>query len=427
MSAVFATPVAAVLLAVELLLFEWKPRSLIPVTIASVTASMLREVLLGAGPIFPIAAHAPVSEIQMIIAAALGLLAGFGSGLLTVLVYAFEDLFERLPIHWMWWPAIGAVFIGIGGIIEPRVLGVGYETIQDLLRGDIIGPMLIGLLIAKTLVWTLALGSGTSGGVLAPLLIIGGALGAMVGAWLPVGDTGMWALIGMAAMMGGTMRSPFTALVFAIELTHDFNMFPALMIASVAAYGVTVLLMRRSILTEKLARRGHHITREYSIDPFEFARVSEVMDAGVPTIPATMTLTELSARIASGDAQLNRRQGLLIVDEQQRLAGIITRGDIVRALQRDAHAEMTVTAAGSTQPVVTFPDEPLQSALARMLEKNVGRLPVVDRNDQTKILGYLGRAAILSARARFHEEENIRQRQGLLRKPASRTSAAALK
>lgn len=427
MSAVFATPVAAVLLAVELLLFEWKPRSLIPVTIASVTASMLREVLLGAGPIFPIAAHAPVSEIQMIIAAALGLLAGFGSGLLTVLVYAFEDLFERLPIHWMWWPAIGAVFIGIGGIIEPRVLGVGYETIHDLLRGDIIGPMLIGLLIAKTLVWTLALGSGTSGGVLAPLLIIGGALGAMVGAWLPVGDTGMWALIGMAAMMGGTMRSPFTALVFAIELTHDFNLFPALMIASIAAYGVTVLLMRRSILTEKLARRGHHITREYSIDPFEFARVSEVMDTGVPTIPATMTLTELSTRIASGDAQLNRRQGLLIVDEQQRLAGIITRGDIVRALQRDAHAEMTVTAAGSTQPVVTFPDEPLQSALARMLEKNVGRLPVVDRNDQTKILGYLGRAAILSARARFHEEENIRQRQGLLRKPASRTSAAALK
>ncbi|MES1189727.1 MAG: chloride channel protein [Steroidobacter sp.] len=427
MSAVFATPVAAVLLAVELLLFEWKPRSLIPVTIASVTASMLREVLLGAGPIFPIAAHAPVSEIQMIIAAALGLLAGFGSGLLTVLVYAFEDLFERLPIHWMWWPAIGAVFIGIGGIIEPRVLGVGYETIHDLLRGDIIGPMLIGLLIAKTLVWTLALGSGTSGGVLAPLLIIGGALGAMVGAWLPVGDTGMWALIGMAAMMGGTMRSPFTALVFAIELTHDFNLFPALMIASIAAYGVTVLLMRRSILTEKLARRGHHITREYSIDPFEFARVSEVMDTGVPTIPATMTLTELSTRIASGDAQLNRRQGLLIVDEQQRLAGIITRGDIVRALQRDAHAEMTVTAAGSTQPVVTFPDEPLQSALARMLEKNVGRLPVVDRNDQTKILGYLGRAAILSARARFHEEENIRQRQGLLRKPASRTSVAALK
>ncbi|MES1195851.1 MAG: chloride channel protein, partial [Steroidobacter sp.] len=153
MSAVFATPVAAVLLAVELLLFEWKPRSLIPVTIASITASMLRVTLLGAGPLFPTTAHIPVTSMEMIIAAGLGLLAGMGSGLLTTLVYAFEDLFQKLPLHWMWWPAIGAVFVGIGGIIEPRVLGVGYETIHDLLRGDIIGPALIGLLIAKTLVW----------------------------------------------------------------------------------------------------------------------------------------------------------------------------------------------------------------------------------------------------------------------------------
>ncbi|MES1196678.1 MAG: CBS domain-containing protein, partial [Steroidobacter sp.] len=258
-------------------------------------------------------------------------------------------------------------------------------------------------------------GSGTSGGVLAPLLIIGGALGALAGTWIPVGDTSMWALISMAAMMGGTMRSPLTSLLFAIELTHDFNLFPALMIASVAAYGVTVLLMRRSIPTEKLARRGHHITREYSIDPFEFARVGEVMDTDVPTIPATMKLLDLSDRIASGDVQLNRRQGLLIVDERTQLIGIITRGDIVRALRQDQHADMTVIEAGSTQLVVTFPDEPLQAALTKMLDKNIGRLPVVDRNEPARAIGYLGRAAILSARARFHEEENIRQRQSLLR------------
>ena len=415
MSAVFSTPVAAVLLAVELLLFEWKPRSLIPVTIASITASLLRVVLLGAGPIFPITAHMPLSSMEMIVAAGLGLLAGLASGLLTTLVYAFEDLFQKLPIHWMWWPAIGAVFVGIGGIIEPRVLGVGYETIHDLLHGDIIGPALIGLLIAKTLVWTIALGSGTSGGVLAPLLIIGGALGALAGTWIPLGDVSMWTLISMAAMMGGTMRSPFTALLFAIELTHDFNLFPALMIGSIAAYAVTVLLMRRSVLTEKLARRGHHITREYSIDPFEFARVSEVMDTDMPVIAANMKLLELSDRIAEGDAQLNRRQGLLIVDEHNHLAGIITRGDIVRALRRDQHADMTVIEAGSAQLTVTFPDEPLQAALTKMLNKNIGRLPVVDRNEPTRIVGYLGRAAILSARARFHDEENIRQRQSLLR------------
>jgi CIC family chloride channel protein len=178
MSAVFATPVAAVLLAVELLLFEWKPRSFIPVAVASIIASVLRIPLLGAGPIFPVVPHAPSSGVELAFAAVIGILAGFGSGLLTMLVYAFEDLFQKLPFHWMWWPAIGAVFVGVGGLIEPRVLGVGYDTIHSLLRGELVGAAIIGLLAAKALVWSIALGSGTSGGVLAPLLIMGGALGA---------------------------------------------------------------------------------------------------------------------------------------------------------------------------------------------------------------------------------------------------------
>jgi chloride channel protein, CIC family len=410
MSAVFATPVAAVLLAVELLLFEWKPRSFIPVALASIIASVLRVPLLGAGPIFPVIAHAPVSGTELAIAAGLGILAGFASGLLTMLVYAFEDLFQKLPLHWMWWPAIGAVFVGVGGVIEPRVLGVGYDTIHSLLRGELVGAAIIGLLVAKALVWSIALGSGTSGGVLAPLLIMGGALGALVGSWIPVGDIGLWALIGMAAMMGGTMRSPLTAMVFAVELTRDFNLFPALLVGSVAALGVTVLLMRRSILTEKLARRGHHITREYSIDPFEFARARDVMDKDVPTIPANMKLAELSDRIAAGDANLNRRQGTLIVNGQNQLVGIITRGDIVRALRLNDTEEMTVAEAGSTNLTVAFPDEPLHAALTKMLNRDVGRLPVVERNNQTKIVGYLGRASILSARMKIHEEENIRQK-----------------
>ena len=399
MSAVFATPVAAVLLAVELLLFEWKPRSFIPVAVASIVASVVRVPLLGAGPIFPVIPHAPVSGTELAIAAGLGILAGFGSGLLTMLVYAFEDLFQKLPLHWMWWPAIGAVFVG-----------VGYDTIHSLLRGELVGAAIVGLLVAKALVWSIALGSGTSGGVLAPLLIIGGALGALVGSWLPVGDVGLWALIGMAAMMGGTMRSPLTAMVFAVELTRDFNLFPALLIGSVAAMGVTVLLMRRSILTEKLARRGHHITREYSIDPFELARVRDVMDKNMPTIPATMKLTELSDRIAAGDTNLNRRQGTLIVDERNELAGIITRGDIVRALRLNEPENMTVAEAGSTNLTVAFPDEPLHAALTKMLHQDIGRLPVVERDNRKKIVGYLGRASILSARMKIHEEENILQK-----------------
>jgi predicted transcriptional regulator len=383
--------------------------SFIPVAVASIVASVLRVPLLGAGPIFPVVAHTPLSGTELAIAAGLGVAAGFGSGLLTMLVYACEDLFQKLPFHWMWWPAIGAVFIGVGGVIEPRVLGVGYNTIHSLLRGELVGVVVIGVLAAKALVWSIALGSGTSGGVLAPLLIMGGALGAFAGSWIPVGDPGLWALIGMAAMMGGTMRSPLTAMVFAVELTRDFNLFPALLIGSVAALGVTVLMMRRSILTEKLARRDH-ITREYSIDPFELTRVRDVMDTEVPSIPATMKLSELSDRVACGDSELSRRQGTLIVDDQNRLAGIITRGDIVRALRQKQKEEMTVAEAGSTNLVVAFPDEPLYAALTKMLDRDVGRLPVVERHNPSRVVGYLGRAAILSARMKNHEEENVRQR-----------------
>ncbi len=408
MSAIFATPVAAILLAVELMLFEWKPRSLIPVAVASVFAFVLRGPLLGAGPIFPVAAHAPLSGPQLAIAAALGILTGFGSGLLTTVVYACEDLFSKLPVHWMWWPAIGAVFVGIGGLIEPRVLGVGYDTIHGLLRGEIAGPIVIGLLVAKGLVWSVSLGSGTSGGVLAPLLIIGGALGALAGSWIPSGDPGLWATIAMAAMMGGTMRAPLTAVVFAAELTRDFNLFPALLIASVAALGVTVLLMRRSILTEKLARRGHHIICEYSVDPFELARVRDVMDKEVPTVPSTMKVSELSDKIARGDPALTRRQGTLLVDGENRLAGIITRRDILRALRQAP--DITAAQAGTADLVVTFPNESLHAALTKMLDRDVGRLPVVERGDPTRVVGYLGRAAILSARMRLHEEETIRER-----------------
>jgi len=409
MSAVFATPVAAVLLAVELLLFEWKPRSFIPVAVASIVAAILRVPLFGAGPLFAVIPHAGLGAGQLGIALLVGLAAGLGSGLLTTLVYACEDLFQRLPIHWMWWPALGAVAVGIGGIIDPRVLGVGYETIHALMRGEVVGAALIGLLIAKTLVWSIALGSGTSGGVLAPLLIIGGALGACFGQWQ--GDPGLWAMVGMAGMMAGTMRSPLTGMVFALELSHDLNVLPALLVGCVAALGVTVLLMRRSILTEKLARRGQHIAREYSVDLFELTRVTEVMEEDAPTIPADLSVAQLSDRIASGDPAVSRRQGTLILDKENRLAGIITRGDVVRALQLNRAGGMTVLEAGKRDLVVTYPDELLHDAIGKMLKHDVGRLPVVDRSDPGRVVGYLGRASILAARLRKHDEEEIRERR----------------
>ncbi len=412
MTAIFATPVAAVLLAVELLLFEWKPRSFIPVVTAVSVAAVFRVALLGNGPVFSILAHAAASGMEMTCAALVGLLVGFGASLLTLLVYGFEDLFQKLPLHWMWWPAIGALIVGIGGVIEPRVLGVGYEAIHTLLRGEIVGSAVLALLLAKAFVWSAALGSGTSGGVLAPLLLIGSSLGAALAPWLPVGDASLWALVGMTAMMSGSMRCPFTAMIFAAELTSDYHLLPALMLGSVVSFGFNVLTMRRSILTEKLSRRGQHITCEYSIDPFELTRVQDVMDHQVPAIRADLSLREYEARIACGEDALNKRQATLLLDDENHLTGIITRGDVIRALQHPHAESLTLADIGTRRLVVAYPAEPLHAALARMLDHDIGRLPVVDPAAPARVLGYLGRAAILSARLRLHHEETVHSKAG---------------
>jgi H+/Cl- antiporter ClcA len=409
MAAIFASPVAAVLLAVELLLFEWKPRSFIPVAIAAATAGALRIPLMGAGPIFPVTPHAALGSEGLILALVVGIIAGLASGVLTALVYAFEDLFTKLPIHWMWWPAIGGLFVGIGGYLDPRVLGVGYETIHALLRGELIGPLVAGLLIGKALVWAISLGSGTSGGVLAPLLIMGGALGAIEARWMPMGDAGLWATISMAAIMGGTMRSPLTAMVFTLELTHDLNLLPGLLVACIAAHAVTVLALRRSILTEKVARRGFHINREYVVDPLMGLRVGEVMDENPPTILSSMKIAEFSDRVAKRDPRLSRRQGTIIVDDSGALCGMITRGDVLRAIEQYDDPDLTVIQVGSRNLVVTYPDEILYEAIDKMVRNDIGRLPVVARENPREVVGYLGRAAVMTARLHRHKEEHERE------------------
>jgi CBS domain-containing protein len=417
MAAVFATPIAATLLAVELLLFEWKPRSFIPVAAAAIVASVVRVPLLGAGPMFPVTLHAELGPGVLGGALCVGVFTGLFSGLLTVLVYACEDLFSKLPVHWMWWPAIGGLLVGFGGLLDPRVLGVGYETIHDLIRGNILGATLVGLIVAKGLIWAIALGSGTSGGVLAPLLMLGGGLGALLSRWIGVGDPGLWAVVGMAAILGGTMRSPLTGIVFLLELTRDLSALPALFVGTVAALCVTVLLLRRSILTEKLARRGQHITREYSVDLFTLIRVGEVMDRNPPIVPAQTTVAELGAQLAQPGAALARRQATLI-EHDGKLVGIVTRGDLLRAQRTEDANTMTVAQAGTTEPVTVFADETLDAAMNKMLERGIARMPVVAREDPRKMVGYLGRAEILAARLRGREEEHRREKGPLLaRKP----------
>ena len=416
MSAIFATPVAAVLLAVELLLFEWKPRSFIPVAGASAVAAALRVPLMGAGPVFATRSHPPLALVGLIGALLLGLVAGFASGGLTRLVYASEDFFGKVPIHWMWWPTIGGIAIGLGGLLYPRALGVGYDVIRDLLNARLIGMFLLGLLLTKAVIWAIALGSGTSGGVLAPLMIMGGALGALAGRWLPGSDPGVWAALGMGAMMGGTMRAPFTAMAFMVEVTHDVNLLPAMLVACVAADAVTVLLMKRSILTEKLERRGHHVMREYIVNPLHLMRVSEVMEKDVPTVPASLPVDGLFERLADEDPVLARRQEWVVVDEADRLVGLVTRGDLVRALDREDGEGATVMDLKSRRLVVTYADELLEEATAKMIAHDIGRLPVVDRADPTRLIGLLGRAGVMAVWLHATRDEQQRDSGWLSRR-----------
>ncbi len=407
MAAIFGTPLAAVMIAVELLLFEWKPRSFIPVAASAAVAGALRVPLLGPGPLFPVAPHLGLPWAVLAWSLFAGLAAGLGSAALTAMVYGFEDLFTKLKFHFMWWPAIGGLAIGLGGMLYPRSLGVGYDTIADLLHGHLVGTFLLGLLVTKALIWSIALGSGTSGGVLAPLLIMGGSLGALGATWLHAPDPGLWAMITMAAMMGGTMRSPFTAIIFVLELTHDVAVLPALLIACVAADAVTVLLMKRSILTEKVARHGHHVAREYAVSPLQRLTVGEVMDRQPPTLPATSTAAEVSERLAVRDAALVRHHAWPLVDETGALVGILTRGDLLRAVQSSGD-QQPVSAFGGTDLAVSYPDELLEDAADKMARRSVGRLPVVSRQDPRHLVGYLGRTGVMEAFLHRVEEEEHR-------------------
>ncbi len=410
MSATFAAPVAAVLLAVELLLFEWKPRSLIPVALASAMAAVVRRYILGFGPLFPVPVHPLFIGPKGLLGCALvGLLAGILSALLTLSVYAAEDGFQRLKIHWMWWPAIGGLAIGLGGLVFPQALGVGYDTIGALLQGSVTTRVILGVLLVKWFIWAVSLGSGTSGGVLAPLLMMGGALGGLEAMFLPNEGAGFWPLISMGAILGGTMRAPFTSIVFAFELTHDANVFLPLLVSSVIAHGFTVLTLKRSILTEKVARRGFHLSREYAVDPLEILFVREVMRTKVVVLPAASTLGEIWHSLRVDHRQEQRL--LPVVSTEGQLVGVVTRGDISKRMEQngDAALKCPIRDLVRTGAVEAYPDEPLRVVVYRMVEKSCTRMPVVDRATR-RFLGLVSLNDLLKARSRHLEEESRRER-----------------
>jgi CIC family chloride channel protein len=417
MSATFASPVAAVLLAVELLLFEWKPRSLVPVALASAVAAIARRYILGFGPLFPVPAHPLFIGPKALLGCALvGLLAGGLSALLTLSVYAAEDAFQHLKIHWMWWPAIGGLAIGIGGLIFPQALGVGYDTIGALLQGSVTTKVILGVLLVKWFIWAVSLGSGTSGGVLAPLLMMGGALGGLEAMFLPNEGAGFWPLISMGAILGGTMRSPFTSIVFAFELTHDANVFLPLLVGSVIAHGFTVLTLKRSILTEKVARRGFHLSREYAVDPLELLYVREVMRKEALSAPSGLLLREVLGSPELSRWQLQRL--LPVVDGERQLAGVLTSGDLHKwqEAQDENVLSRPLIEVVRKESINANPDEVLRIVVNRMAENGITRMPVVD-GETGKLVGLVTLEDLLKARTRHVEEE--RHREQVIRFPYS--------
>jgi len=394
MAATFNSPLAAVLLAVELLLFEWRPRSFVPVAAAVAVATVVRAPLLGGGPIFP------VSTVGMHLTAAdtgLCVFAGITGGVLAVvatkMVYLAEDGFARLPVHWMWWPAIGGLVIGLGGLIEPRALGVGYDVIDQLLTGRAGLALVAGILGVKTTIWALSLGSGTSGGVLAPVFMIGGALGALEGRILPDVFPGFWAMMGLAAVVGGVMRSPLTGVVFTLELTHAWGTVLPLLVASTTAFGLSSLTLRRSVLTEKIARRGLHLTREYSTDPLEMFFASDVMAPD----PVGLTPGQLAAEVPRG-----RR--LYPVCDGGKLAGIVTATALRTAGPGARIADLTLP-----DPVAVYADDTLRQVANVFAEHAITAAPVVTRRDPAVLVGVIRLSDLLQARLTDLTEEQHRE------------------
>ncbi|WP_420995474.1 chloride channel protein [Cupriavidus sp. 30B13] len=416
MTAIFGTPVAAVLLAVELLLFELRPRSLLPVALACATAGFLRPLAFGPGPLFALQTPPPsVAALGSCVLA--GLLCGALGAVLTLALYRTEDQFSRLKLHWMWWPAIGGLVVGIGGYFEPRALGVGYDVIADLLHDRLALDAALALLAVKAVIWVAALGSGTSGGVLAPLLMLGAGLGAALGPVLPGASPELWALVCMAGVLGSVLGAPLTAIVFAFGLTHDSGALLPLLLTTAVAHGFTVLTMKRSIMTEKIARRGLHIYREYGVDPLERQHVADLMTTAVVSVDGEQAVGALWPRYFGEDAP-HRAYPVVCGG---RVAGMLERNALRGREGAPARARELMAPLRPDQ--VLLPAQTARVAAGRMAEMGVGRLPVVADAASMRLVGVLSLRDLLRPSGQVLHEETQRERlRGGRRRPPAVTS-----
>ncbi|MGA7922030.1 MAG: chloride channel protein [Candidatus Acidiferrales bacterium] len=421
MAATFNTPIAGVILAIELLLFEFRSRSFIPLVIACTLATSIRAILLGQRSMFTMGNVNFDVVHGLPFYLVIGIISGIAAIGFTKLLYWVEDQFDRLPIDDLWHPAIGALGLGVIGFFVPRVLGVGYDTISDILNNNLALKLLILIAVFKALALVISLGSGTSGGLLAPMFMssaaLGGAFAIVVNRILPGAhlSPGAYALVAMAAVFGSASRATFAFIVFAFEITHDYNAILPLMLACVIADMIALRYLPSSIMTEKLARRGLRVPQEYEAGATKVVRVDEVMRKDVTVIPQQMKVSELAERMARGEPAYNLTQGLPIVSSDGNLVGLVTQGDLLRALENDPKGTSTVLEAGSDKPIVAYPDELVHDAMHRMLQHDIGRLPVVSRDDPQHMVGYFNRASLLGAWARQVEEEGFRE-HGWIRK-----------
>ncbi|MGN6520276.1 MAG: chloride channel protein [Dokdonella sp.] len=408
MAAVFGSPLSAIILAVELLLFELKPRSLIPVALATVVATGVRHVLVGSAPVFPMPPLPEPGGVALAFYVALGALIGLVSVGTTRIVYGIEDLFERLPIHWMWWPAIGGLAVGLIGWHAPLTLGVGYTNIEDIVAGRLGIAVLASLCVMKFLSWSIALGSGTSGGTLAPLFTIGGALGALAGiavaALAPqLGvDPRIAGLVGMAAIFAGASRALLASIVFAFETTRQPVGLLPLIGGCTAAYLISALLMRNTIMTEKIARRGVRVPSEYAADFLEQVTAGEACTRDVVSLQTGDRLGDIRRWLNSGKPEA-QHQGYPVLDGEGHVHGVLTRRDLLDVKLPDMHRVGDMV---RREPILVREDHSLREAADHMVAQNVGRLIVVAPGAPHAMVGILTRGDLLAAHARRLREAN---------------------
>lgn len=406
MAATFGTPVAAVLLAVELLLFEFRPRSAIPVALAAATAAGIRIILEGSAPVFMMPELHAADGGALAFYALIGAVMGVVSVLVTRAVYAIEDAFELLPLHWMWWPALGGIVVGAIGYFAPRTLGVGYNNIVDLISDKLEVKVILFLCVMKFISWSVSLGSGTSGGTLAPLMTIGSGCGAALGAlavmlFPHVGiDVKITALVGMAALFAGASRAWLASTLFAFETIHHPLALLPLLAGCAAAYLVSCLLMRQSIMTEKIVRRGVRVPTEYSPDFLDQVLVSETASKRVVSLRADDSLQQVRDWLAAG-ADGTTHQGFPVLNARGHLLGVVTRRDL---LNLTADPKDSIKELLKRPPVLVYSDCTLRAAADHMVNHHVGRLPVVKRGEAHKVIGMISRSDLLTAHRRRLDE-----------------------